>query len=424
MVGFRETVRKGLRVLFPGLGGTSLGTGVSALLTLPGSALPGSTKDYRTEAGSLWLNPAVSICLNRISTAMMESELRIEIRKAKGWEPAERPEALALLERPNPFYSQDVLLRATVLSLCVDGNAFWLKARAGSEVAELYWAAPWRFRPLYPADGSKFLTGWTYELNGQRSVLAPEDVVHFRWGLDPMDERLGLAPLAALIREVVSDNQATAYTAALLTNMGTPGVLLSPSHPDAKLSPADQERLRAQWMSRAGGDNRGKPIVMTGAMKAEMLAFSPEQLTLDRIRAVPEDRICAALQVPAMVAGLTTGAAHKTYANYGEAIKDFWLGGIIPLEGSIADTLTQQLLLELLAGGRYRFAWDYSQVHALAADQMELMTRATLGYEKGILKRAEARNLLGLQSDAADEVYYLTPGMGGVDANATSLAAV
>jgi HK97 family phage portal protein len=387
------------------------------LTTLSGTTLPGSTTDYRVEAGSLWLNSAVAICLDRISTAMELSVLRLEIRRGNGdWQPVEREQQMHLLLQPNPHYNLSTLLRATVLALKCDGNAFWLLARTGGGVpAELWWEAPWRMRPLYPSDGSVYLSGWERTLDGRKEIWRTEDVIHFRQGIDPTNERLGLAPLAALIREIVSDNQATAYTAALLKNSGVPGVLISPAGADAILTPDAQERLAKQWGARAGGDNRGRPIVMTAPMKIEFLSWSPEQLALDKLRGVPEDRVCAALQVPAMVAGLTSGAQHKTYANYGEALRDFWENGIIPLESAIAAQMTQQLLPDLGLSDRYRLAWDYSKVPALQADLQALMLRAVTGYEKGILTRAEARELLGYETGEGDAVYYTEPGAAQIE---------
>lgn len=415
---FGEWVRKRL-LRHSGLGGSD-GSLTSGLMAWSSGALPGSTTDYRKEAGALWLNSAVSICLDRISSAMELSELRVEIRRGDGsWEPTQRTDALQMLQQPNPYYDLNTLLRATVLALKCDGNAFWLIARnGGGAPAQLWWDAPWRMRPLYPADGSAYLTGWERTVDGRTETWKLEDVIHFRYGMDPANERLGLAPLAALIREVVSDNQATAYGAALLRNSGIPGVILSPAGADAILTPDSQDRLAKQWMARSAGDNRGRPIVMTAPMKVEFLSWSPEQLALDKLRSVPEDRICGALQVPAMVAGLTSGAQHKTYANYGEALQDFWENGIIPLESRIAALLTLQLLPELGLANRYRLAWDYSRVLALQADQQALMARATLGYEKGILKRSEARDILGLESESADEVYYVEPGSGANDGSA------
>lgn len=403
-----DAALKSLRMKWPGLGGSSSTLSGVFSTVLADSPLPGSSTDYRSEAGPLWKNSAVSICLGIIADAMMESSLVVEARKPSGWEPIDRPEALDAILRPNPYYGADELFQVTMLSLKTDGNAFWLKARNGlGAPAELWWAPPWRFRPVYPADGSKYLSGWTYELEGARTTLKPEDVVHFRWGINPEDERLGLSPLAALVREVVADNQATAYTMLILRNLGIPGVMISPAHPDGLFTPDEQRRLREQWGTRSGGDNRGRPLVMSASVKAEFLSFSPEQLALDKIRAFPEDRIASALGVPSMVAGLTSGSTHKTYANLGEAERAFWTRGIQPLERRIAATMSRELLPDFgLNPTRYRYGWDYSQVAALSENQSEVVKRSVAAYQGGVVKRSEARTWLGLESEAADEAYF------------------
>ena len=38
--------------------------------------------------------------------------------------------------------------------------------------------------------------------------MPPEDIVHFRLGIDDKDNRMGAAPLARLVREVAGDEEA------------------------------------------------------------------------------------------------------------------------------------------------------------------------------------------------------------------------
>ena len=51
--------------------------------------------------------------------------------------------------------------------------------------------------------------------------------MHFRFGLDPENDRKGRSPLAGVLREVFTDDEAANYTASLLRNMGVPGIIVS-----------------------------------------------------------------------------------------------------------------------------------------------------------------------------------------------------
>ncbi len=401
----------------------------------PLGTLPGSTHDYAAEAGPLEANSAVSICLGWITDNFPEPDLMVQRRRllrdgSRGvaWEPAEGHALTELLDNPNPYYDRDTLLAGTVMSYCLHGNAFWLKVRNSGgmgSVVELYWVPHWRMRPDWPSDGSAFLSHWVYSVNGSEVVIPLSDVVHFRDGIDPAQERLGRSRLASLLREVVTDNQATAYEAALLKNFGVPGVVIAPGDPMGTFDEPQKESLRSQWQARCGGDSRGKPIVFSSPVSIQQLSLSPEALALDKLRTVAEDRISAALRLPPQVTGLTSGGKRPTFANNEQARRAAYQDCILPIGRRFARTLQAQLLPDLGHPERERVAWDYSTIAALAQDQESLTRRAAVGYRAGILQRGEARESLGYPSDPEDAVYaregQTAPGLGpGADSGGTT----
>lgn len=400
--------------LFSGWGGGGLSQGFG--LTWLWGALPGSQAEWEKKAGPLHLNGAISICLGWLVDNFVEPELAVYRRKADGVQ--ERLSGHGLVElvaNPNPHYDGDTLWAGTLVSYALHGNAYWFCARDQGglgAVRELYWLPHWRMRPLFAEDGTDYLSGWAYTVSGAEQVFRREDVLHFRCGMDPENERLGMSRLRALLREVCTDNQASAFTAALLENMGVPGVVFSPATPEGKINRPQAEQLQAQWEQRVTGDGRGKPFIAGGPIKIEKLTFSPEELALDKIRQVPEARICAALRVPAMVAGLNVGDQQKTYSNYGEARTAAYEDCLQPIGRRFARTLSRFLLPDFerdpQAAG-LSVGWDYGQIAALQEDRDKLYKRATLGYQGGILKRSEGRALVGLKSDPADEEYYSGP---------------
>src|SRR5438552_1145485 len=100
---------------------------------------------------------------------------------------------------------------------------------AAGAVREFWYLPHWQVAPLYPSDGSEFQTGWLYTVNGRRFELRLEDVVHFRFGIDPTNQRLGVSRLYPVLREVATDNAISTMLGALFRNMGVPGVLISPA---------------------------------------------------------------------------------------------------------------------------------------------------------------------------------------------------
>lgn len=369
--------------------------------------LPGARMDYERLAGDPTHNSAVAICLGWIGDNFPEPRLVIEKRAAAG--PVEQlyeHAALSLVENPNPYYDGDALLAATAMSYAGHGNAYWYKARnAAGRVAELWFVPHWRVRPVWPEDGSEFISGYVYTVDGHETPWRREDVVHFRFGMDGRNQRLGQSRLWPVLREVVTDNEAATLMAALLRNMGILGVLISPASADVEIDDADAEAMRAQYRDRHTGESGGMPFISSAPLKVDRLGLTPEELALDKLRNVPESRICAALRLSGMVVGLNVGDTQRTFSNYAQARRAAYEDCLGPMHRRIARTLSRELLPELGGKPGERIGWDYTQVIALQDDRMEVYRQSTMAVRGGWMQVNEARRRAGLADDPGQDVY-------------------
>jgi phage portal protein BeeE len=198
-------------------------------------SLPGSSYDYERAAGDLWANSIVAASCKWAARTFPEASFRVERRRGAGWEADDSHDLPKLVDRPNMHYSGRTLWAATLLSMMVDGNAYWLKVRSMSgNVVELWYLPHFLVEPRWPRDGSEFISVYEYKSGGSGGSqwLDPADVVHFRDGLDPNNTRKGLSPLAAQIREVCVDNEAATFSAAILRNSGIVGATITPTDSD------------------------------------------------------------------------------------------------------------------------------------------------------------------------------------------------
>lgn len=390
------------------------GNGWGGLLGRLGT-LPDSDWDYASEVGEPHLNGAVGACLGWYRANFTQPDGRVYSLGADRGSPdqfaplATHP-LIDVLEDPNPDYDADALWAATLLDWFVSGNAFWVKARAkAGRKLWLYWAPACQMSiRLNPSKTAPLVVGYTHTVDGVGYPLDPADVVHFRCGLDPARIGLGLAPLAPFLREIATDNNGSIYSAAILRNMGIPGVIIQPGDPSGDMIDATgREQLSQDWSSRTTGENRGRPLVSSIQLKIDQFGTDPEKMALDKLRAVPEDRICSAFHINAMVANLTAGASVKTYANYDTANRSAYHSGLVPLQKTFARTMTRQLLWPDFGGakGRDYFAWDYSDVPAMAEDQDALASRAALLFGAGVIRRGTACGWVGVPCDADEDVY-------------------
>jgi HK97 family phage portal protein len=313
-----------------------------------------------------------------------------------------------LIDEPNPYMSWETVSQALLADYNVHGNAYLLKFRAASGVpAELWYEPQISIRPTWDASGKQFLTGYQVWRTGKWYPMDNADVIHFRWSQDPRNPRMGLSPLRSALRLIFNDQEAEAYCAALLHNMGSPGAIISPSG-DKVISKDEAQSLMTYFNSRFTGDGRGSTMVATGGLQVAMPSWNPKDLDLTNIHHFSEARISGLMGVAAIVAGLSVGLEHATYSNYGQAREATYDGNIMPTYASFADTLTRALLRDDFNGPQDQYVeFDTSNVRALQEDATAVADRATKLFFGGIIDRAAALRMVDLESRPEDEGIYL-----------------
>lgn len=411
---FAKRMRLALAALrglpFPGYntrGGSGGGYGYGGMYGFNGT-LPGSNRDVARQAGDPSQNGAVSICLGWMADQFPEPELQVQRRQRdKTWVPVENHPLLPLLAMPNPFYDGDALWTTTLVHYCISGDAFWWKRRDLSGKVRELWVLPWWM--VYPRWDTvdSFIDYYEYRVNGESIHLRREDVVHFRFGVDPLTRR-GVSRVYPILRSVLTDNEVENYTAAILLNMGCPTVMITPkmvtlpgggSGPAADIDPETAQGIKDWWGEGFTGDNRGRPLVPTVPVDVTKLTFTPEEMALDKLPQRSEARICAALRIPPMVLGLNVGDTQKTYANMKEAREQAYEDCIIPLQSRFSKCMTESLLPEFIAESQMqnqRVRWDYANVRCLSEDQNSLAARQVLLCGGPIATLNEGRAALGM----------------------------
>lgn len=373
--------------------------------------------DYRREVGDPLQNSAVSAVAGWIARNFPDAPVRVlRLAEAKPPDPIMPAPAgpgamLRLLERPNPYYSGVLQWRATVIDF-LRGDAYWLKVRNDADrVVGLWWAPNGTIEPRWPEDDPSVFIGWyEWTVDGATYAVRPRDVVHFRNGISPLNTRKGVDQLGSLYREIFTDNEAAAFTAALLRNLGVPGVVIAPANTVTQIK-GDPEDVKRRWMEKTSGDKRGEPIVFTTPTDVKVLSWNPQELDLRAARRVPEERVSAVLGVPAGVAQLGAGLDRNTFSNYGEANRAAYVQGVIPMHRLIAAELEVQLLPEFFASGdvpeRYDVDFDASVTQAMAEAADQVWKRAESAAGKGLLTRAAFKRMVGQPATPEDEVYVM-----------------
>jgi HK97 family phage portal protein len=383
------------------------GYGSGQLQTLLRRALPGSTKDWSRVAGDLGLNGVVASAIDwyvrNYPQATPKYYRPVDSQQA---EPVEDHPVLQLMAQPDPMIMGSLFWGWVIQDYKLFGNTYLRKIRSTTRgvVTALQFLPQDMVRPV--GNGTNPLTHYVYTTDGRSFDIPVSDIIHIRYGRDPSDIRLGRAPLTAVLREIATDNTASTTAYGLLANGAMPSLIVGP---DAKettvdMSMDDARQVKRQLHEDLTGDGSGGIVVMTGAYKMDRVSLTPSELALDSVRRVPEERICSALGINPMVLGLGSGLERSTYSNYERAQQAAWEDGMVPLLRTLADAITADLLPEYpeTQQGDY-LMYDLETVRALADDLQAEADRAEKLYKAGIIDRAEAKRIAGLEAVPEDE---------------------
>lgn len=366
---------------------------------------------YRSEIGDGQDTSIVSACVNFIMRTFPEAPpalwtLDAKRNRERQWDVP----LIDLLEEPTPFYDGTVLWMATLASFTVDGNAYWLKIRNKfGEPIQLWYVPHWMIEPRRgPQDGA-FLDHYDYRPFGKLYTLPPEDIVHFRFGLDQENPLKGSSPLRGELRSIFTDEEAARFTAMLLKNNAIPGVIIAPKGEEQEIGDDEAEDAKLRYMQKFGKNRLGEPMVMGGSVEVHQIGWSPEQLDMGKLRDIPEERITSALGLPAAVVGFGAGLheAH-TNATMKELREAAWESNLIPTGRILSGSVKRQLVTEFVPPADMRrtvFAFDLSQVRVLQDDENKKATKWETMVRARFARVDEARSAFDLPVEPGDKIY-------------------
>lgn len=384
------------------------GTGNGDFWSLLTRNLPGSSFNWRNQAGDLMLNSIVAIGMDWYIRNWSQGVPTVRRPMPDGQvETVTDHPILQLLAQPTPNVPPSLVWSWILPDYQLLGNAYFRKVRVSGRVVGLQYLAADMMRPV----GNKVnpLIKYQYTVDGTSYDIALEDLIHIRYGRDPQDSRFGRSPITSVLREIATDNVAASAAFGMVRNGGMPSIMVGPDYKGGveDLSEDDARQTKRKLQQDFTGDNAGSVLVMTGPFKVEQVSHKPSEMAFDQIRRKPEERVCAALGLNPLVLQLGSGLERATYSNLEQATRSAWTDGMIPLMRQMAEALTIALLpdYEETQPGDY-LEFDVSTVPSLQADLNEDAERAERLYKSGIVDLATAKRVAGITPSDDDEGYY------------------
>lgn len=361
--------------------------------------IPGAEFDYAKEAGNPWDNSIIAIALSWLWERFPQAEPVIEQRRRGGtWEPITNHPAGKLLRQPNGQYDIDTLLNGFVLGDALSGNAYFFINRSKARMpAEIYCLPYFQCEPKWKLDSGNFIDHYEYQPMGRHArIYAPEDVIHIKHGIDPINSRLGFSRSARMLRQIATDNTIATAAAALMRNGGLLGLMVSPESVQDMIPDEQIEKLMTLGRQKIVGERRGEPWVQSIPTKIQQFGYSPKDMSFNETVQIPEERIAAAFGIPITVLQLHAGLQRTSENNVGEAKREAYEGGLCPRWDRLGKALTRQLLTQFGDDPeRTRVRFDYSQIPALQEDVSERHKRARENWLAGGIDINEYRQEIG-----------------------------
>jgi HK97 family phage portal protein len=351
----------------------------------------------------------VSACVTTLAFSFPEAPLLAGYERDGRFVPDYQHEAMKLIRQPNPDMGEVELMQYLIVYASIGGNAYlWKQRDRGGRVIGLWPFSDANITPLPGRDTSEGLVrGYEFDAgDGQKVELDKNDVIHWKWMPDPARPWRGVGAIELAAREVNKSDEASAYVYALLKNNAVPPVVVTLTEGE-ELTEERAARLRRQWAARFGGENRGGVAFLEYGMKAEKLGFDLQQLEAEALEGIPEARIAAAFRVPPVVAGLSVGIKRSDYGDQA-ARRAFTELTLAALWRSLASEMYNGLVGEYVTGEGWTLRFDLRGVLAMQEDESKRWERVTLAYNRALITRAEAKEQLGLEPGAGDDVYLVS----------------
>lgn len=401
---------------------------------------------YRSLVGELSHHSLPVAAIRFLGDSIPEAPLVVKRKSKSSTDEGQKGESVVipdhplaqLWNRPNEFYSGSTLKRGLAFSLVLSSNAYVLKFKnkGRTKPMELWWEPHWTIRPVWPIDGSQFISYYEINRGGQWYKIDYENVIHIRDGIHPYNQRLGFSGNDSILRELFGDAEAANYFATLMGGSGIPGFMISIDK-DLKMDQDKIEKFEKMIIAKTSGERKGSPLVARGA-RGYKLGFNPKEMDLRESRYMAEDRFCAIQGIPAVVLELGTGQAHSIYKNVEEAQRRAWRNYVCPKLTMIEEELNIQLLKDYSIDNEedteLYCQHDLSQVQALQEDVDKKAERLSKLFAADGILRSELRSGMGYgPSDPTkpddDKIFFsatkpapiLPPGMGGDETGSSPL---
>ncbi len=252
--------------------------------------------------------------VNRTSVSTSAVNWRLW-RKAKSGKVEDRVEvtthaALAVLNRPNDFYTRQELVEAGQQHIDLTGEGYLVIARHQAMKGvpfELWPVRPDRMTPI--PDRDNFLVGWLYSgPDGEQIPLPRADVIQIRMP-NPLDPYRGMGPVQALLADLDSIRYSAEWNRNFFLNSAEPGGIIEV---DRRLSDDQFDEMTTRWREQHQGVAQAHRVAVLEQAKWVDRKFSMRDMQFAELRQIAGATIREAFGMPKFAVGIVEDVNRAT----------------------------------------------------------------------------------------------------------------
>jgi HK97 family phage portal protein len=244
-------------------------------------------------------------CVDAIASAVSTSRLRL-FKLNKDGEPelqtdSKANELIALLNRPNKFFTGMDLFYAASSHIDLFGGAYWwIRKTSGGRPAEIWPLNPNNLKPI--PDPVEFIKGYEYRVNGNSQTFDVEEIIDLRRP-NPFNALEGLSTIQMAAYEIDSDLDAIEYNQMFFKNGANPsGIVSFETKPEKEV--IDQVIEQVQKKNQ-GMQNFHKIMVLFGGAKYAQTSLSQKDMDYIEQRKLSRDQIMSIFKVPKAILAIS-----------------------------------------------------------------------------------------------------------------------
>lgn len=345
-------------------------------------------------------NVYVYACVRTIADAVAGIPWKLS-RVSRGTStPIDEHALLDLVYRPNPEQGGAFFFGSLAAYQLLAGNAYLTHAGpSNGPPQELWTLRPDRMTAIKGDGINGIVSAYKYATGQQKVTLDAEDVLHLK-EFHPLDDFYGMSPIEAAAQSIDQNNASKEWNTALLQNSAKPSGAFKYEN---ELSQQQRNFLREQMkdevhgMGVEGPANAGRVLILEGGADWIPLSMSPRELDFMAGQKQSALEVAIAFNVPPELIG---DNSHKTYSNYKEARKAFYMENILPRMDVLRDELNNWLTP--MFGDDLWLDYDRDSIEAIQTERSENINNAHKLYTSGMVTLEEARDLAGLPPKVPD----------------------